>query len=622
MSLTKGNTDFFQRDIGTTGVMARGFLDMMRGAYFTSAEKKTAADWFSKRYPIISLAFPWEVEVFIPFGWFTKTYLLEDFNWQIKDWNYGDRATKNALRPVRTLLDALSPAGVSSHPRWFHSEAAIKENRQRERAPLWWEASGGGQNKPPTAVFSGISITPWGFGLSRGEVSPEGWTMAFSGPSKPPLPVRLGTEVGGVAPLYAGFTFFWLFPSKKKAETYKRKIEEIAKDNTRGTRSPQVRLHRVGTPFYGNTDIGFFRRAHLPPDNLDRWLQDRKKETKTMPRKKQRPSRDLRGKQRGLFTVGHDIMTNRKITKKERQDLLKVWGKYIKGKAIAEHIPLYDGAAGTPFVIELSQEYPQGLHGTTLLRPIDIVELLRILSLAAKEKLISQSLYQSFRVGEVRGKLYSGGGVVPGSTRIRRSKRKLPLKVGWNAILDDATAKKMKDMKQKETKRKQTSPKRKSTMPKKKKLTMTEVTREAKKYHKSRAKKRWWTLLKKFGMKNARMVVHASHKIDADAQYGTKVPKSGKKKVPEHMTKTARKKAEGTYVFPKRKSYPIGDLFHARMAVLRAQWPFNLKNAGKVLRAVVRRWPQYNWSTYWNKEAKEAKNKRSIKTYAKTIKQR
>jgi hypothetical protein len=164
--------------------------------------------------------------------------------------------------------------------------------------------------------------------------------------------------------------------------------------------------------------------------------------------------------------------------------------------------------------------------------------------------------------------------------------------------------------------------KRKPTMSKKQKLTKAAILREAKKYQKSRSKKRWWTLLKKFGMDNARKIMRESKKLDADAQYSRKVPKSGKKKVPEHMTETKRKKAEGTYVFPKRKSYPIGDLFHARMAVLRVQWPSNLKNAGKVLRAVVRRWPQYNWGAYWNKERKEAKNSRQIKSYGQTIRKR
>ena len=92
------------------------------------------------------------------------------------------------------------------------------------------------------------------------------------------------------------------------------------------------------------------------------------------------------------------------------------------------------------------------------------------------------------------------------------------------------------------------------------------------------------------------------------------------KKVPEHMKETSRKKAEGVYVFPKRKSYPIGDLYHARKALLQSMWPNNLKKAPTVLQAIVATWPQYNWKAYWNKEAKEAKNSRSIPSYDRALK--
>jgi len=453
MSFPVGNRDFFQANM--YGEFGRNLLDMFLNSPLTAAEKKKHTAWFSSRYPVMVKEYPWEVEVFIPYPWFNRQYGLatESLASKIKNWNYGgaqqswsvnetisdQKATfENDLLPVRTLLNMVSPTGVTYHPRWFHSERAQEQNQNKilrggKLNPLRWETGGQTERlgKPPSAVFSGIALTPWEFGLA--------------GDSPYHRAHFTRQRVSTVEDPYAGFTFFWMFPSKKTAEAYKRKIDGLP---GRKSAKPKARVHKISSAPYGNTDIGFSRRAHLPPDNLDRWL---KKETKTMPRKKHT---------------------------------------------------------------------------------------------------------------------------------------------------------------------------RKSTMPTKKKLTMIEVNREAKKYHKSRAKKRWWTLLKKVGMKNARMVVHASHKLDADAQYSTKVPKSGKKKVPEHMTKTARKKAEGIYVFPKRKSYPIGDLFHARMAVLRSQWPSNLKNAGKVLRTVVRRWPQYNWSTYWNKEAKEAKNKRSIKTYAKTIKQR
>lgn len=94
---------------------------------------------------------------------------------------------------------------------------------------------------------------------------------------------------------------------------------------------------------------------------------------------------------------------------------------------------------------------------------------------------------------------------------------------------------------------------------------------------------------------------------------------AGSKKVPEKLKKTPRSKATKQYVFPVRKSYPIGDLYHARAAVLRCMWPTNLKNAKHVLQAVVARYPQYDWESYWNKERKEAKNSKEIKTFRSTI---
>ena len=472
--------DFFQATVH--GELGRGFLDMLlMSSPLTAAEKKKLAAPFLKRYPALVKEYPWEVEVFIPYSWFNRQYrggdLPTDESLEIKDWNYygGGTAAEsdehlsdrfatfgNGLLPVRTLLDALSPAGLTDHPKWFHSQQAAKQARASGKALRWRrEDHLRDTDKPPASVFTGIALTPWEFGLA----TIPSWRWPRWSPA---VRSRLHSIETFGEYNYAGFTFFWMFPTKKTAEAYKRKIDKVfGRDTARNIvkdAKPKARVHKITSFPYGNTDIGFSRRAWLPgvdtnANTVNLWLQE----------------------------------------------------------------------------AELRESYPGGRR------------------------------------------------------KIKRTK---------------------------------TSSTRKTDMSKKKKLTKTELNREAKKYHKSRAKKRWWTLLKKYGMKNARLIVHLSHKIDAAAQYGTKVPKSGKKKVPEHMTKTARKKAEGTYVFSKRKSYPIGDLFHARMAVLRAQWPSNLKNAGKVLRAVVRRWPKYNWAAYWNKEAKEAKNSRSIKTYAKTIKQR
>lgn len=86
------------------------------------------------------------------------------------------------------------------------------------------------------------------------------------------------------------------------------------------------------------------------------------------------------------------------------------------------------------------------------------------------------------------------------------------------------------------------------------------------------------------------------------------------KTVPKHMKATPRSKATKVYVFPKRKSYPIGDLYHARLALLRVMWTSNLKNAKAVLEAVMKRYPKYDWTSWWDSQRKRAKNRSKIKT--------
>ena len=164
---------------------------------------------------------------------------------------------------------------------------------------------------------------------------------------------------------------------------------------------------------------------------------------------------------------------------------------------------------------------------------------------------------------------------------------------------------------------------------KKKKMRKDDFDQAVSYYSRDRARdgrKAWSALVKEYGMVQARKIAADATKLDAENDAPLAFfppPKNGKKKVPEHMTSTPRKgKASKVYVFPSRKSYPIGDLYHARKAVLQSMWPNNLKKAGKVLRSVVRKYPKYDWASYWNKERSEAKNKRNIKTYGQTIKQK
>lgn len=77
------------------------------------------------------------------------------------------------------------------------------------------------------------------------------------------------------------------------------------------------------------------------------------------------------------------------------------------------------------------------------------------------------------------------------------------------------------------------------------------------------------------------------------------------KKVPEKIAKTARKAATKLYVFPKEKSYPIGDLYHARLALIYVLSASNRASREPVMMAVQEAYPQYDWASWWDKKAKK-----------------
>ena len=86
-----------------------------------------------------------------------------------------------------------------------------------------------------------------------------------------------------------------------------------------------------------------------------------------------------------------------------------------------------------------------------------------------------------------------------------------------------------------------------------------------------------------------------------------------KKKVPAHMKQSRR---GPPYVYPKTKSYPINDLFHARLALIYIMSPTNAPKRKRVIEAVAKRFPEYNWATWWNKEIKKPKKDSSLKTWS------
>lgn len=86
--------------------------------------------------------------------------------------------------------------------------------------------------------------------------------------------------------------------------------------------------------------------------------------------------------------------------------------------------------------------------------------------------------------------------------------------------------------------------------------------------------------------------------------------------VPSKLKKTPRSRAEGVYVFPPRRGekgrYPIGDLYHARMAVIwSTTWPNQQKSKPAVLRAVKAHYPQYDWGAFAAKLVREQKARKN-----------
>ena len=87
--------------------------------------------------------------------------------------------------------------------------------------------------------------------------------------------------------------------------------------------------------------------------------------------------------------------------------------------------------------------------------------------------------------------------------------------------------------------------------------------------------------------------------------------------LPEHISRTPKYKATNLYVFPRLEKYPIGDLYHARTALVFVLSPNNAKARTKVVKAVAKAYPQYNWAKWWN-----SKRKNGIPTWNSILKKR
>ena len=74
--------------------------------------------------------------------------------------------------------------------------------------------------------------------------------------------------------------------------------------------------------------------------------------------------------------------------------------------------------------------------------------------------------------------------------------------------------------------------------------------------------------------------------------------------LPKHIKRTPKSRATNLYVYPKTQRYPIGDLYHARTALVYVLSPNNSRSRKTVAKAVQRAYPQYNWGAWWNREKK------------------
>ena len=68
---------------------------------------------------------------------------------------------------------------------------------------------------------------------------------------------------------------------------------------------------------------------------------------------------------------------------------------------------------------------------------------------------------------------------------------------------------------------------------------------------------------------------------------------------------TSRKHAEDLYVYPKLKKFPIGDEFHARLALIYVMSPTLSKYRKKVIQAVKQAYPDVAWGRWWNSHRKD-----------------
>lgn len=82
-------------------------------------------------------------------------------------------------------------------------------------------------------------------------------------------------------------------------------------------------------------------------------------------------------------------------------------------------------------------------------------------------------------------------------------------------------------------------------------------------------------------------------------------PKKKSKRV-KKLTKSMRDRLpKSDFIFPKRRSFPIPDIGHGRLAIQYGQFPNNRKDLSKIKKAVFKRYPSL--IKWWNKNHPEDK---------------
>ncbi len=75
-------------------------------------------------------------------------------------------------------------------------------------------------------------------------------------------------------------------------------------------------------------------------------------------------------------------------------------------------------------------------------------------------------------------------------------------------------------------------------------------------------------------------------------------------KVPTRLKETDRSEADHIYAIPERDSFPIGDLFHARLALVYVLSPSHYVDRARVIQAVQDTYPDYDWASWWKSKSK------------------